>query len=524
MSLSMDPMAPMAPTDSRAPLFIGSAAGRDALRDALSLAGEQIDRHLAVPQASYRGLPPAECEALFAQLPVFPEQGMPLAQVLDWVGENVLAHSMHVNHPHTLAHLHCPPLVPGIAADLLVNAANQSMDSWDQAPAATYLEQRVIDELTRLIGMPAEADGIFTSGGTQSNFMGLLLARDDFALKHLDWNIQRQGLPREAAKMRVLCSEVAHFSVQKSASILGLGTDAVVTVACDGERRMDPQALERSIAALRAQGLLPFAVVGTAGTTDFGSIDPLDALAAIARREGLWLHVDAAYGGALALSQTHRAKLTGLASANSIAVDFHKLFFQPISCGALLVGSADAWETLRYHADYLNPEENEELGVLDLVTKSIQTTRRFDGLKLFVTMQTLGRRGFSALIDGQLELARQAAATIEAQPELMLVAEPSLVSVVFRYVDPALPPLLQDRINAAARRALLLSGQGTIGMTRVDGRYCVKFTLMNPQTRMEHLHTILDLFIQQARREAGHTAGSEDGPHHMTHFGQKEPS
>jgi L-2,4-diaminobutyrate decarboxylase len=184
------------------------------------------------------------------------------------------------------------------------------------------------------------------------------------------------------------------------------------------------------------------------------------------------------------------------------------------------VSDRAAWETLRYHADYLNPEENEELGVLDLVTKSIQTTRRFDGLKLFVTMQTLGREGFAQLIDQQLELAQQAAAHIEAQPDLMLVAEPNLVSVVFRYIDPALPAAMQDRINAAARRALLLSGQGTIGMTRVDGRYCVKFTLMNPQTGISHLEQILKLFTNEARRQA--KALNEGDARQHAHNGEEE--
>jgi len=235
-----------------------------------------------------------------------------------------------VSHPDTAAHLHCPPLQAALAAEAVISALNQSMDSFDQAPMATILEQKFFQWLTAEVEFPAGANGTFTSGGTQSNYMGLLLARDSFLKSRLRWPAQRKGLPPEAARMRVLCSEAAHFSVEKSAAQLGIGTGAVVKVAVDGEFRMRPESLRSVLDDMRAESMFPFAIVATAGTTDFGSVDPLPEIVDLARSAGAWLHVDAAYGGVLLFSRRHRHQLEGVASADSVSLDFHKLFWQPV--------------------------------------------------------------------------------------------------------------------------------------------------------------------------------------------------
>ena len=181
-------------------------------------------------------------------------------------------------------------------------------------PWPRILEQKFVAWLTAEAGFPAGAGGTLTAGGTQSNYMGLLLARDAFLKSRFQWPAQKRGLPPEAARMRVLCSEVAHFTVEKSAAQLGLGTDAVVRVAVDDEFRMRPESLRTALDEMRDKNLLPFAIVATAGTTDFGSVDPLPEIAALAQSAGAWLHVDAAYGGALLFSQRHRDKLEGIAA------------------------------------------------------------------------------------------------------------------------------------------------------------------------------------------------------------------
>ena len=291
----------------------------------------------------------------------------------------------------------------------MISALNQSMDSFDQAPIATIVEQKMIRWLCAEAGLPATADGTFTTGGSQSNYMALLLARDAFLQKHWNWSAQKSGLPPEARRLRIFCSEVAHFTVEKAASQLGLGTDAVVRVDVDEHFRMSLAALRNALDATRDEGLLPMAIVATAGTTDFGSVDPLPELASIAQAAGAWLHVDAAYGGALLFSAQHRDKLTGIEAADSLGIDFHKLFWQPIPCSAFLLRDARHFESIKLYADYLNPELHEDEGIPNLVTTSLLTTRRFDALKLWISFQTLGRAKLAAMIDRTVELAQHAA-------------------------------------------------------------------------------------------------------------------
>lgn len=464
-----------------------------AYRHAMALAVDAVAEAYGVLRPCHSGRSPAEIAAAIARLPVCPEQGQDLATVVDTVAREVLAHSLVVSHPLCVAHLHCPPLLPALAAEAMISAANQSMDSWDQAPAATYLEERLTDWLCERFGYRG-GDGIFTSGGTQSNFMGLMLARDALARRVWGWDVQRQGLPPQAAQMRILCSDVAHFSVQQSAALLGLGHAAVVTVATDAAQRMDPQALQAAVDGLLAQGLWPMAIVGTAGTTDHGSIDPLPALADIAQACGAWLHVDAAYGGALILSERHAPRLDGIARADSITVDFHKLFYQPISCGAFLVRERAAFGLMQLNADYLNPEDNAQAGILDLVGKSLQTTRRFDGLKLFMTLNVLGRQGLAEMVDATLDLAAAVAQELMARPGFELAAPPALNALVFRRHDPTLDEAGNDALNARLRERFMAEGSAWLSRTRWRGRTFLKMTLLNPRTTLADVQGLLDRF------------------------------
>ena len=244
---------------------------------------------------------------------------------------------------------------------------------------------------------------------------------------------------------------------------------------------------------LAAESLIPMALVATAGTTDLGAIDPLEPLGAIARRHGAWLHVDAAVGGALALSDRERARLAGIAAADSVTVDFHKLWFQPISCGAFLVRDAASLQPALIHADYLNPErDDEDEGLPNLVDKSLQTTRRFDALKLFVALRAHGRRLLGEAVEATIDLAAEAARLIDAEPELELARPASLNTVLFRSVprSPAGAAEL-DAINEQVRLALLHGGGAVIGRTRLDGRVHLKLTLMNPATGHGDLRELL---------------------------------
>lgn len=470
------------------------AADQAAYRCAIEQAVATLER--ALPDRPYSGKSPDELADLLAG-ELCPAEGQELAAVLRRA-EDVLRHSVVVTHPHTAAHLHCPPLLAALAAEVLVSALNQSMDSFDQAPAATVLEQLLVHGLCRQARLPDTADGIFTAGGTQSNYTGLWLARDAYLREHYAWSAQERGVPPEARRFRLLCSEAAHFTVEKSAAQLGLGTGAVVRVAVDRNFRMCLRDLRAQLESLHIQGLCPVAVVATAGTTDFGSIDPLPEVAALAKEHGAWFHVDAAYGGALLFSGRHADRLRGVERADSLTLDFHKLFWQPISCGAFLVRDAAHFELVKLHADYLNPEDHEEQGIPDLVTRSVLTSRRFDALKLWVSLQVLGRKRLAEMIDRTLDLAQQAADFIRTQARLELLHRPELGCVVFRYrpEDADAADALNDRI----RRDLFDRGQAIIGHTRLRGRKCLKLTLLNPMTTTDEVVDLLERIVGHGER------------------------
>ncbi len=416
-----------------------------------------------------------------------------IAEILKVVASN----SVGVSHPATAAHLRCPPLVAALVAELVISALNQSMDSFDQAPVASIIEQKLLRWFCQEFGLPSVADGTFTTGGSQSNYMGLLLARDTYLQKTWDWSAQKQGLHPDSRRLRILCSEVAHFTVEKSASQLGLGSDAVVRVGVDNCFRMNPADLRTTLEALRAQNLLPMAIVATAGTTDFGSIDPLPEIAATAHETGAWLHVDAAYGGALLFSPRHRSKLAGIEAADSLCIDFHKLFWQPIPCSVFLLRDARHFEHIKMHVDYLNPERHEEAGIPDLVTTSLLTSRRFDALKLWISFESLGRDKLAEMIERTIALANHAAGLIRRTPLLQLMCEPQLSTVVFRML-PSGADSDADHLNTAVRQRLFDSGQAVIGHCRARNHQCLKFTCMNPTVTEAEMEALIQKTLKVA--------------------------
>lgn len=480
-------------------LFLGSEQGTSAYQIAMEQAQQAVIDAFVGNSTPYSGLSHDQLAAWFEEMECLPEEGKGLTETIETVGETVLRHSVGVSDPACIAHLQCPPMIPALAAEAMIAASNQSMDSWDQSPAGTELETNLIDSLAGLFGYSERADGVFTSGGTQSNFMSLLLARNWYIDKHFDHDARIDGLPPESDSLRVLCSEAAHFTARQATAQLGLGEDAVVSVATDDDFRLSLDALDSTLQRLHEQDLRPFALIGTAGTTDFGSIDPLSSLALRAREHDLWFHVDAAYGGALALSERHREKLSGIERADSIAVDFHKLFYQPISCGTFLLRNGSHYRFIDRNAAYLNPEEDDAAGVPNLVSKSVQTTRRFDALKPFIAFQSIGREGMAELVDCTLSLANAVADRINNDPCFELKNEPTLNAVVFRYRPALTPtattpddPTLTDEVNRRIRERLLSEGDSVVARTTVDDETYLKFTLLNPRTTVAAVEHILE--------------------------------
>ncbi|MFF5972670.1 pyridoxal phosphate-dependent decarboxylase family protein [Streptomyces sp. NPDC012769] len=419
------------------------------------------------PEAVTRQVREALGEAL-------PEKGTGPDEALRAVVHALAAGAADPAHSLCAAHLHTPPLALAVAADLAASALNPSMDSWDQAPAASALEALVTTALATEIfpttaetGTPATSetgtpDALVTTGGTESNQLALLLARE------------RQ------AHTRVVVGANAHHSFHRAAWLLGL-PEPVTVPAPNGT--MDPVALDEALTDLGG----PLLVAATAGTTDAGQIDPLPEIADLCAAHGADLHVDAAYGGPLLFSDTHRALLAGLDRARTVTVDLHKLGWQPAAAGILAVRDATDLAVLAHTADYLNADDDTEAGLPDLLGRSLRTTRRPDVIKTAVTLRALGRTGLGALVDACMDRARHLADLVEKAPGLELYARPTLTTVLFRPHD------LPDGAVAAVRRTLLAEGRAVLGRATADGRTWLKATLLNPHATPGDLEEIITL-------------------------------
>ncbi len=417
-----------------------------------------------------------------------PEEGVGARRALAELGQWFTERAIDPADPACAAHLHTPPLAVAVAAEVVASTVNSSLDSWDQGPSGTAVESDVVRALSELTGYdPGRATGAMTSGGTESNLTGLMLARE-------------HARPADGGgRQRILCSSDAHFSVARSAGVLGLGEDAVVGVPLDARRRIDPAGLRATLASLEAGGDRPIAVVATAGTTDLGTIDPLPQIAEIAAEHGLWMHVDAAYGGGALFSRRLAPLLAGLERADSVAIDLHKLGWQPVAAGMFLVRDRALYEPLERRVAYLNTEDDEEAGFTSLLGRSLRTTRRADALKVAVTLEALGRSGLGELVDRCHDLARYAASRVTTEPRLELYGDPHLTTVVFRYVPGDSADA--DEANAALRRTLLTEGRAVVGRTEFDGHVYLKLTLLNPQATEEDIDALLNAVITAGDRE-----------------------
>ncbi|MFJ9810218.1 pyridoxal phosphate-dependent decarboxylase family protein [Streptomyces sp. NPDC101158] len=452
----------------RAAPLAGGALGPDALRPLLDAT---LDALRAGAERRGGPLPAGGPDAVAHQLrealagPALPETGTGPDEALRTLVHALAAGAADPAHPLCAAHLHTPPLALAAAADLAASVLNPSLDSWDQAPAASALEALVSAALAAEVYPAAPApDALVTTGGTESNQLALLLARE------------RHG------SVRTVVGANAHHSFHRAAWLLGL-PEPVVVPAPSGT--IDLVALDEALTDLAGRPLL---VAATAGTTDAGLVDPLPEIADLcAAHGGAELHVDAAYGGPLLFSDTHRPLLAGLDRARTVTVDLHKLGWQPAAAGLLAVRDTADLAVLGHTADYLNADDDTEAGLPDLLGRSLRTTRRPDVLKTAVTLRALGRSGLGALVDACTARAQQLADLVEKTPGLELYARPTLTTVLFRPHDAT------DATVAGIRRTLLTEGRAVLGRATADGRLWLKATLLNPHATPDDLAALITL-------------------------------
>lgn len=439
--------------------------------------------------SAFSGINPYKLREQVAALGLIDECGDGFEKALEKTEEVILPNLLRTWSSSYMPHLHSPAIAESIAAEIIIAFFNNSMDSWDQSPAATEVEVSVIDNLLELFGYDkAKGDGTFTSGGSQSNFSAIAAARDWYINTQLGWDVKKKGLPDSFRSLRLYTSEISHFSMEKSCHMLGLGYDAVVKLPVDPLCRIDTAKAEEIIRKDVEAGLIPFCLVATVGTTDFGSIDEIGKLRGICDRYHMHLHADAAYGSGLILSGRYRDRIADISLADSITVDFHKMFLLGISCSCVLVKDRSLLDCFELHADYLNREEDEEEGYINLVSKGMQTTRRSDALKVFLAFRSRGKEGYAALIDTAVSNAEYFYSIIAEDDRFIVANRPEISSVVFALKG-------GDELNKQIRRKLLSEGT-VIGQTVKDGIVMLKFTLLNPSLTHEHIDELKERILE----------------------------
>ncbi len=394
-----------------------------------------------------------------------PPHGLAWPELAGILKDQIIPGAMQVAHPRFFGHMDSGPLWISVLADFLTAALNQNMLAWELSPLATAMERAVIDWLVRLSGLPEQAGGTLVSGGTAANLTGLLVAREHRPERRL-----------------ILTSEQAHYSVAKAARVLGLGAEAVVAVPVDEDFHMDPVVLARLVQELPEP---PLAVVATAGTTSTGSVDPLSAIAEVCHKYDVWLHVDAAHGGGALLSARARYRLAGIAKADSVALDPHKWMLQPKGIGVILVRDpALLHHVFNTGAPYLARTN----GPISQGQFTLQGSRRWDALRLWMAWQHLGETGLAELIDQSLERTAYLSEAVASHPEFETAHTPDLNLLCFRLTG-------DDERTEEAQRRLVESGIGFISLTTLRGRRWFRTVLLNPSITPADIDRVLAALV-----------------------------
>jgi aromatic-L-amino-acid decarboxylase len=425
---------------------------------------------------------PGEIRALLPSSP--PSEAEPLKAILDDFESKVMPGITHWNHPGFFGYFATSSSVPGILAEMLVAAIDVKAMLWKTSPAATELEQVVTDWLRQMLGLSSDWFGITTDTASISSMLALAAARE--ARPELE--IRERGMAgrTDLPRLRVYCSPHAHSSVDKGALALGLGLENVVKVPCDEQFRIVPDELARLIAEDRGKGYLPIACVATVGTTSMTSIDPVPAIAEICKRENVWLHVDGAYGGVLAIVPEFRHILDGIEDADSLVVNPHKWLFTPFDCSVFYVKRPEVLKrAFSLVPEYLVTREQDD--VVNYMDYGVQLGRRFRALKLWMIIRSFGVEGLIARLRAHCELAQRFAGWVEKEKDWELMAPVPFSLVCFRFAKAGVSPEELDRLNESIMHDVNASGEVFLSHTKLNGRYTLRLAIGNIRTEEKHV-------------------------------------
>ena len=458
------------------------------MRNLISLASEAVIRHIESladqPSADTQGSV-ALARSLIEDLP---EQGQPAAELIRLVVQKLVPKSFNTAGPGYVAYIPGGGLFHAAVADLIADATNRYVGVFAAAPGLAQLEANVARWCCQIVGYPETARGIVTSGGSLANFSALVAAR-------------REKLPEQFLRGTLYVSDQAHHSIHKAALLAGFPRENVREIRSDALYRIRLHELEARIKEDRRSGWSPFLVVGSAGTVHTGAVDDLDALASLAAREGLWFHVDGAYGGFFMLTQRGRERMRGIERADSITLDPHKGLFLPYGTGSLLVRNGEALRRAhQVSADYL-PAMQEDPDLVDFCQYSPELSRDFRGLRLWLPIKMHGIGVFRRNLEEKLELTQWAADELRKIPGIEILAEPQLSIVAFRLKRSGMDGASLNRLNEKflgginARKRVYMTG------TKLGDVFALRICVLSFRTHQDRMQQCLE-DIRAAAAEA----------------------
>lgn len=439
-----------------------------------------------------------------------PEDGADFGDALRIFENDLLPFTRHSGHPRMFGYVQSPGVAVASLADLLASMVNANLTAWRSAPGPVELEKIAIEWIQRLLGVDTSGAGLFVSGGSMANFSALAVARG----RKAPVNVAREGLHALPRAMRLYVSEETHHSVAKAAAMLGLGHANVRVVPVDDTQRLRMDALAAMVAEDRAAGHQPFCVVGTAGTVGTGAVDPLGEIAAFARANDLWFHVDACYGGMAAVAPSVRERFAALGEADSIALDPHKWMYLPIDCGCVLYRDpAAARATFAHDAEYTRVLERTPDETFAFWDYGPELSRRFRALKVWMVLRTVGAKALRDAVEKDLACAAHLAARVDASDDFERLAPVGLSIVCFRHVPVALRTALRssdvgereraerelDAHNERLLFALQRDGSSYLSNAAVRGRFAMRACVINHRTTLADM----DVVLADLRRLAG---------------------
>jgi aromatic-L-amino-acid decarboxylase len=462
----------------------------DEIRRIGSLVVNLIADHLSTlpREPVFTPVPPALAQQ-FLSTPA-PRDGISPDEVLRVFQETIEPYPFGNGHPRFWGWVNSPPAAMGVFAEALAAAMNPSCAGGNHA--AIYVERQVTNWLREMLGFPTAAMGLLVSGGSMATMTGLAVARH--VKSGVD--VRMTGLRDAPKPFAFYMSSEAHSCARKAIELLGFGSASIRTIATGDDYRMRVDELGAALDADRARGVQPIAVVATAGSTNTGAIDDLDAIADVCRRHDVWLHVDAAYGGPAILANEYAGALRAVARADSVALDPHKWLFVPVEAGLVLVRDGDAMRSAFSLVPPYIRSEGSAGGVYGLPWFSeygFQQTRGFRALKVWMTMQQFGMNGFKAAIEDNLALAAYLTDRVRSAPDLELMAPPGLSVVCFRFLDPSRK---DEEAVVALNRALLerlqLGGEAFLTSTELRGRFVLRACIVNYRSTRDDINRMID--------------------------------